>query len=470
MNTYQDADTERRLVAELMMRPHAIDDVGELTEAHFSNEGARVLFGAWRKVAARGGRPTCGTVAIELGSLSAEAHDLLMQAAELAPIAEDLPALSRHLRHLHAEAELDRALRMAFATLDGGKDPGALLARVDALRAEITALEGGGADDSLVVVEGPDLPHPSPVSWIVEGLLRRKTSTLFSGPVRQGKSLTAEALALHVSIGKDFGPFPCPTPHRVLYLSAEDPDDLTGDRMRALARGLGLDGVPRNCLFHFSPHKIDTAAGLSAIRRLIRDTRADVVTFDTLSHFHGGDENDNSAMTPVMETFTALARETDTAPLLLHHHRKGGSNGEGGDDLDRSRGATSIAANCPIVISGRRERYAVRTKYQEPPPFALRLEEDDGEAPSIRLIVYDPDDAPESRAATAEAVSTVQRLAVTAKGGAVPREAIAEILGVNRNTVSNRLKAAILSGVVKVERGLRDRVFYRPATPATCQT
>jgi hypothetical protein len=284
--------------------------------------------------------------------------------------------------------------------------------------------------------------------------------TLLSGPPRQGKSLTAEAISLHLAVGHNMGIFDIDRPRRVLYFSAEDGPELTGPRMVYLSRGIGLAHIPEECGFCFKSFRIDDPKGEKSIRKRLVLSQAEVAVFDVLLHFHGQDENDNAAMSIVMQKFIQLARDLDIAIMLLHHHRKSTSAGDEGDAIDKSRGASSISGSCPIIVSGRRSCYKVHSKYGGVDDFALTLDEGVVEGHEyMRLVSTAASDSAEAREHQNRVITAISELSV---GGSmqVSADDIITKIGQASRTVRPWINAAVQSGRLEVNRGIAGRKFY----------
>lgn len=67
---------------------------------------------------------------------------------------------------------------------------------------------------------------------------------------------------------------------------------------------------------------LDEAEGWDTIERLIKMYKPDIVFFDSLVSFHNRDENKAVDMKPIIKQLNKLAKNANTAVVLIHHSRK----------------------------------------------------------------------------------------------------------------------------------------------------
>jgi hypothetical protein len=77
--------------------------------------------------------------------------------------------------------------------------------------------------------------------------------------------------------------------------------------------------------------------------------KADIIAIDTLSRFHGGSENDNTAGAALISTCELIARRTGSAVVVLAHTGKSAAR-EGPIDQYTGRGASSFSDNARSVL------------------------------------------------------------------------------------------------------------------------
>jgi hypothetical protein len=441
----------------------ALESIHGLSPEDFYRDGHRILFVAIGEMMVAGMPVDLTTLRAELERRSqldkAGGEDYITNLALEVPVAGNVGHYARIVRRL----SLERDVRRLGRELADGECDIAQADKLLALTTELEMLEAGGPiDPTLGMLRGAQLEAVKQPEWIVHDLLRKTVLTLLAGPPRQGKSLTAEALSIHLATGKDFGLFKIDKPRRVAYFSAEDGPELTGPRLMALSRGLGFAHIPEECAYFFKAFKIDEPSGNKAIRKRVKFAQAEVVVFDVLLNFHSADENDNGAMATVMQHFIALARELEIAVMLLHHHRKSSGQGDEGDAIDKSRGASAISGSCPIIISGRRSCYHVHSKYGTVDDFALKLDEGTAEGQEYMILkAHAPADSDEAREHQMSAITAIIELSA---GGSTPVsiEQVVEKLHSSRRSVDNWVRSAVQSGRIIAEKGPYGRNLYKP--------
>jgi hypothetical protein len=162
-------------------------------------------------------------------------------------------------------------------------------------------------------------------------------------------------------------------------------------------------------------------------------------------------------MTVVMEALNDLAGELDIAILLIHHHRKSsGKEQDSGTGLDKARGAGAIGANCPISISGKRDRFVFDTKFRKPEDFAVSVEgstNPDG-TKTLQVVFHNPDESTEARQNQVRVLEAIKKLRLFPAH--VTNKALEEELKISANTLKDRLKPLLDAGLVesfRIEHG-----------------
>lgn len=82
--------------------------------------------------------------------------------------------------------------------------------------------------------------------------------------------------------------------------------------------------------------------GLTRLEKLCDDFKPELLIIDPLSQFHRAEENDNGAMTRVMQLFTHLSASKDCAVLINHHMSKGAILSGQGALQQSTRGASAL--------------------------------------------------------------------------------------------------------------------------------
>ncbi len=196
------------------------------------------------------------------------------------------------------------------------------------------------------------------LKFIIAGLLPIGLSILAGRP-KEGKSLLVLQLTLAAYLGATFLGLQAPR-LKILYLALEDTPYRIADRLRKLARGMGIDlaacvplpqggdGDPGG--IRYGDVTIVTAwsylsdHGMADLRTAMDRERYDLVIIDTFSRILGrGDQMDQQEMTQTMASLQRLALDHAAAILLVDHHRKSARTSLDADPIDDIMGSTAKA-------------------------------------------------------------------------------------------------------------------------------
>lgn len=194
--------------------------------------------------------------------------------------------------------------------------------------------------------------EPKPREYILPGLVPATVGSIVS-PGGQGKSILALMLAHLVGGGidlLDFGTFPT---GRIVYLSAEDSEDILHERLYHI--GSRLNNTQRErCsrevyiedLTKVTPDLINGELA-EEWRRFIEQqaTETRLLILDTLRNFHSSDENNSTAMSILIGHLRGIAARTGCAILFLHHTNKSAAINGQGDTQQASRGSSVLTDN-----------------------------------------------------------------------------------------------------------------------------
>lgn len=213
------------------------------------------------------------------------------------------------------------------------------------MTSDSTDFFSGGDVDALSAMR----TDPPPLDFVLPGLLGG-TPGILIGSGGAGKSWLALELACLIAAGPELdllGLKPIER-GRVLYLGLEDPKSIVLHRMRALgvrlsheqqeliAENLLLKSITGRLVDLINPKQRDALTRNSEGVRLL--------IIDTLSRAHQTDENSNSEMVKLLGSFERICSRTGCAILLVHHTRKG-SSGDGGERQHAARGASALVDN-----------------------------------------------------------------------------------------------------------------------------
>jgi len=161
-----------------------------------------------------------------------------------------------------------------------------------------------------ILADPAALDPPQPV---VPRIAWRGRVSLLAGREKEGKSTLASAAAAAVTRGAAFLEGPA-LQGDVLYLALEEHES---------------DVATRLSRFGADPARIFVAVQLERpsedLEKAAAEHRPVLIVVDTLAAFVGGDIEDpgnSSAWTPLMARLVRIARDHDSAVLLLHHARK----------------------------------------------------------------------------------------------------------------------------------------------------
>lgn len=194
--------------------------------------------------------------------------------------------------------------------------------------------------------------EPKPREYILPGLVPATVGSIVS-PGGQGKSILALMLAHLVGGGidlLDFGTFPT---GRIVYLSAEDSEDILherlyhiGSRINNTQRERCSKGIHIEDLTKVTPDLINGELA-EEWRRFIEQlaTRTRLLILDTLRNFHSSDENNSTAMSILIGHLRGIAARTGCTILFLHHTNKSAAINGQGDTQQASRGSSVLTDN-----------------------------------------------------------------------------------------------------------------------------
>ena len=168
------------------------------------------------------------------------------------------------------------------------------------------------------VASGADLKlDPTPIDYVVEGMIQAGTVNLAVGDSGIGKSAFLYQLGLSVASGAPF--LGMKTKERsVLILDYENGSQRGIEIAHTISQFLGLPGIPENFWRHVEEEPIDE--GL--FPTLIRSIKPGLVLIDPLRYFDPRAEKDNGAAMAMLTPMLNLTKELGTTFLILHHTRK----------------------------------------------------------------------------------------------------------------------------------------------------
>jgi DNA-binding transcriptional ArsR family regulator len=298
------------------------------------------------------------------------------------------------------------------------------------------------------------VPEPEPMDWVVEGIVPARFVTNLYADSGQGKSFVVLHLAFCCLTGSAF----CGKavkPGRVLFLDWELDEQTTAQRWYAVCRGGGFASAVRGLLYKSMTESIVTA--YNHIRQLVAKHKPVLVVIDSLGKALGNDPLDPKV---VIQTYHALD-QLGVAVLVVDHQPKSvgeasysslreyGSAYKG--HLARSRlqlerlndAKTPDGVRIGLLLRHKKSNFSTLQ-----PDVHLAMTFVHGEAGrlySVRFEMVQADNADESLGSRGEILKLLREREMTA-------DAIAELTGLARNTVSEHLNALRRSGFVDVVR------------------
>lgn len=216
--------------------------------------------------------------------------------------------------------------------------------------AEIAALRAGDAEPgkrlwTAAEILRAEFPEPK---WIVHGLLPTGLISLGGRP-KLGKSWKSLQIAVAVGTGGKFLGRDVER-GKVLYLALEDSPRRIQDRLRKQQ----VTGTP-TIDFHFEWQPL-AGQGTVDLFSAVDSGGYSLVIVDTLSRALGrADQMDLGAMGVAIGSLQRLAIDREICLLLIDHHRKSASSGEG-DPIDDLMGSTGKSAPVDVALGLYRKR------------------------------------------------------------------------------------------------------------------
>lgn len=189
--------------------------------------------------------------------------------------------------------------------------------------------------DKLQIIRSDDIgAEYIPPDEIIQNLFVNRTASVLYGASNSGKTFLSVAMANAVASGSDFLGLHVEKGD-VLYIAAESPDSIK-TRIQAIKKetgiqptGIHIAQAPVNIFLH--PEYVSYIS--NAVREIegASGKKIRMIIFDTLARVSAGaNENSGEDMGPIMEAFEAIAKETETAVVAIHHSGKDQTRGSRG--------------------------------------------------------------------------------------------------------------------------------------------
>jgi RecA-family ATPase len=194
--------------------------------------------------------------------------------------------------------------------------------------------------------------EPHHLDFVLPGLIKG-TVGLIVAPGASGKSFWLLQAALSISSGENLAGFQPETAGEVLYVNAEDPQEIVQNRLISMGSLLHKEArekaIVDTSIIDMRGKMLDITdtAHLESIIKLAYGVR--LIIIDTLSRIHTIDENDNGKMSGIVSRLEKVGKETGAAILVAHHTNKMSQVDDFKENQAASRGASSLVDNSRFV-------------------------------------------------------------------------------------------------------------------------
>jgi hypothetical protein len=162
-----------------------------------------------------------------------------------------------------------------------------------------------------------------PIEYLVDGMIARKTITLWAGMGGTAKSFLAERMAIAVATGSQFLGRCCQIAP-VLYLDYENPSFAVRERLDLMAGGPITGLKVWGTWLEQQPPQITNEVLLT----IAKETKP-LIIVDPLRFAHSADENDSTEMSGIMQCLRYCAAAGGAVVILHHLAKTEGSTGRG---------------------------------------------------------------------------------------------------------------------------------------------
>ncbi len=287
---------------------------------------------------------------------------------------------------------------------------------------------------------------------IIGNLLLAQSALLVSAHPHSMKSLAFLQAALEACARKTvWGHIPTPTVTKALFIETEDPPWLVQDRIRGLAKGLGIKDAEQVPGFRWiCPGPFALVEEMREIAKLLDKHKPDFAVISTLQNIiPGRDMNEQKDMAPVNRAIITLARQC--CPIVMITHSTWDKKNK------RALGSITQAANYATTMhfeksSGDQVKVTLNSKIgSEEEEFLLHLETEEGShrdsdgteqnKREVRRLVYQPKKSPKKAkvvAAMKDLGDSASSEKIAAKAGVTGRYVRKVRAAKNETTAKNK--------------------------------
>lgn len=188
--------------------------------------------------------------------------------------------------------------------------------------------------------------------WIIEKLIPQKSVGVWTGKRSTYKTFLVLNSCFCIASGLPFLDLKT-RQGKVIYLDKENGIYIMRERKNMVKRGLGLEDFYDVGFICFSTLKIDKLTDIHKIEELIKENKPSVLVVDTYRRGISFEENDAGMVSKLfVDILRPLVEKYDLSIILIHHDRKGESQG---DEMDMIRGSSDLANYVDFIIKNDRK-------------------------------------------------------------------------------------------------------------------
>jgi len=325
-------------------------------------------------------------------------------------------------------------------------------------------------DGVLPVVRAAELDRPEPARrWLIDSLWARASVGCIGGPPKACKSWLGLDLAVSVASATPcLDRFPVAEPGGVLVYMAEDAAPVVKQRLEGLCRHRHLDLATLPIGVITAPSlRLDLPADQRRLDETVRRHAPRLLLLDPFVRLHRINENQASDVAAVLGYLRELQRAHDLAVTVVHHTRKNGGSGAGGQSL-RGSGDFFAWVDTALCLHRQRQRLVLSIEHRAaaaPESSTLALV---GTEDTLHLAIVDGElrDDPDPPAATIDLDTAVLDALGRAGSRGLSRDSLRQALRVRNQRLGEALSRLANAGRItrQGEQWLRRPVPVPPTT------
>jgi RecA-family ATPase len=188
-----------------------------------------------------------------------------------------------------------------------------------------------------------------PIVWLAEGLVMEGKINGMFGAEKAGKSrllgwLLVAMMARHRTLGLGIE-----SPGKIAYMLGEETSGDVVERVRVYCELQGvdtskIDWSDKIAFWEAAAMKLDTRAQRAWMENMIVELGFDFVIMEPLRRLHAANENDNTAMSEILNDIRRWSNRYGTTFLITHHTGLLAADADESRIATWSRGATDLPA------------------------------------------------------------------------------------------------------------------------------